>query len=227
MAYFPDPTWRSVTDADLAVLAETPGGEGQPEDSLWEQHFCLFALPDHLRASWWDLAAQQVEMGPGRRPDLDAFARAIAAFLQFKKMPLPIPCTFDVVLTTPQQGALGLDDPDGISGEPAPPRTVACINLGDEQTSLVLLPLSRSLREEMLRSGVTEGPSSPLGRTHSFLATFPSYPLVRLFLEPGEGVWFPPVQILFAPGPLDKQDLDVWLMLREPAGPAYAKRDDL
>jgi hypothetical protein len=121
----PEGTWRPPTEAELALLL-APGEAG---DGAWEQHVCVFAVPEHLRSSWWDRVAAAGD-GP---PDLAPFARAFSDFAQFKKMPLPARCSFDLVVTPP--------------GRPAATGPfVAGVNLGDERTSLILLNRPPTLR---------------------------------------------------------------------------------
>ncbi len=107
--------WRQPTDAELALLVA-----GQVGDDAWGRDVCVFAVPEHLRSLWWELVASS-----DAPPDAGPLARAFADFAQFKRMPLPPRCSFDVVLTPP--------------GRPAAVGSfVAGVNLGDERTSLVL-----------------------------------------------------------------------------------------
>jgi hypothetical protein len=49
--------------------------------------------------------------------------------------------------------------------------------------------------------------------TLRFFADFPTYPLVRLDLGPGEGVRLPAGAVVLERGPSDR-DVDVWLAIR-------------
>jgi hypothetical protein len=176
--------WRPPTEAELALLVAT----GQVGDDAWGRDVCVFAVPEHLRSLWWDLVASS-----DAPPEVGLLARAFADFAQFKRMPMPARCSFDVVLTPPGSSAtIGA--------------FVAGVNLGDERTSLVLLNLPPARLEERL------GPPAEdlVGR---FLAACPSYPLVRLALEPGEGAWLPPGAIVLERCP-SGMDVDVWLAIR-------------
>jgi hypothetical protein len=177
--------WRPPTEAELALLVAA----GEAGDDAWGRDVCIFAVPEHLRSLWWDLVAA----APDAPPDAGPLARAFADFAQFKRMPLPARCSFDVVLTPP--------------GRPAAVGPfVAGVNLGDERSSLVLLNLSPARLEERLGS-------SAEGVVGRFLTAFPGYPLVRLALDPGEGAWLPPGAVVVDRGPSDR-DVDVWLAIR-------------
>jgi hypothetical protein len=169
--YVPEGTWRPPTEAELALLV-APGEAGEES---WEERACVFAVPDHLRSLWWDLVA----VAPDRPPDVAPLARAFADFAQFKKMPLPPRCAFDVVVTPPRRPA-------------AVGPFVAGVNLGDAPTSLIMLNRSPTIR---------------------FFADSPGYPLVRLDLGPGEGVWLPPAALVLDRCTSDR-DVDVWLAIR-------------
>src|SRR5579885_1321765 len=135
--------WRPPTDAELALLV-APGEAG---DDAWGHNVCVFAVPEHLRALWWDLVAAAAD-GP---PDVAPLARAFADFAQFKKMPLPGRCSFDVVLTPPRQPA-------------AVGRFLAGVNLGDERTSLLFnLPCAEGFLRVRLDLAAGEGVWLPPG----------------------------------------------------------------
>jgi len=104
---------------------------------------------------------------------------------------------------------------------------IARVNLGDERTSLIFLSLRPSRIAEMLKgrghSGesaipVTGGDVKQGDQVCSFLEHFPAYPLVRLFLDPGEGVWLPDADVIYDDDRSRKSDIDVWLILRKAEG---------
>jgi hypothetical protein len=68
-------------------------------------------------------------------------------------------------------------------------------------------------------AAVTAG--DPVG---SFLAHFPDYPLVRLVLDPGEGVWLPDADVIYDDDCSGKQDIDVWLILKDEGGGHQAEQ---
>jgi hypothetical protein len=183
--------WRPPTEAELALLVA-----GEAGDDTWGRDVCVFAVPEHLRSLWWDLVAAAADAPPDAGP----LAQAFADFAQFKRIPLPARCSFDVVLTPPGQPAAGTAGPAGQG------RVVAGVNLGDERTTLVLLNLPPARLEERL------GPPAE-GLVERFLAACPGYPQVRLALDAGEGAWLPPGAIVLDRCPSER-DVDVWLALR-------------
>ena len=238
----PDPTWHPASDSERTLLVAS---ELSPD--AWPQHVCLFAIPEHLLAKWWELAAGQVETLPTGLDGMAPFARAVADFAQFKGVPLPQQCSFEVTATAPA-GLPTTTNADGIAAPSAGPlfpssRTVfplsrtaeliaakspvvGGVNLGDERTTLLFLNLHRSRMAELLNGkrhgsqavGVTAGDLVDL-----FLAHFPDYPLVRLVLDPGEGVWLPDANVIYDDDCSGKQDLDVWLILKDQVGTQKAE----
>jgi hypothetical protein len=195
--------WRPATDAEIALLlAEAPPGE-----DAWQRHVCLFAIPAHLRSRWWEMAARQVEERSAGTPDITEFARAVADFARFKRLPLPPRCSFEVVLTPPGQASTRRGD------AAASPPTVAAINLGDERGSVVLINLPPSRLGELRRA--RGGAVMPGDQTPRSLSSSLAYPLVRLFLEPGEGFSLPAGEIFNDGCTTDKPDIDVWLVMRQ------------
>lgn len=119
------PAWRLASEAECAQLIANDA-----TDESWQRDICLFSIPEHLRVKWWDLAAKQLETQPARPDSMEPFAKSVVEFAQFKRVPLPCRCAFDVTLTAPQDQqtptAAALNAP-----------VVARINLGDERTALV------------------------------------------------------------------------------------------
>jgi hypothetical protein len=181
----PDDAWRPATEAELRVLL----GEGLSEPPLWEKAVAAFVIPAHLRARWWEVAAA----GEEEDPNLEPFARAFAEFAQFKRLPLPPRCSFSVLVTPPGQ-------PASLSEAASRPRRAAAgVNLGDERTAVVVC----NLVPDACPGGVTE-----------FLQACPDYLLLRVWLEPGEGLWFPAGGVAWAACTRDKTELDIWLNVR-------------
>jgi hypothetical protein len=186
-----DDSWRPATDAELAVLL----GEGMSESAVWEDAVTAFAIPAHLQSMWWDLAAA-AETG---EPDLGPFAQAFVEFGQFKRLPVPPRSRFEVVVTPPGRPIAYWEAVTQSHHE------VAGVNLGDERTSVILL---------------NRKPEACPGGVAAFLQAYPAYPLVRVLLEPGEGLWFPPRRVARCGYSLDKTDLDIWLNVL--AAPGFA-----
>jgi len=74
----------------------------------------LFALPSHLRSSFWAML-ERAEMGGG----FDAFASEVGRFLTFKQLPPPERAGFELVL----HGSRGAIEPRGLW---------AVVNMGDD-----------------------------------------------------------------------------------------------
>jgi hypothetical protein len=111
--------WRSPSEGERP--AEPPGGL-----------VLLFALPGHLRASFWGMMGR-AEAGR----DFDAFAAEVGRFLTFKQLPPPGRAVFELVL-------------HGAGGAVEPRDLWAVVNLGEDPV-VVGLPGLR------LRLGPGEG----------------------------------------------------------------------
>src|SRR5262249_34833165 len=112
-------------------------------------------------------------LGDGRLPGLEAFVSQVAEFLVFKELPVPKGARCDVVVSKP-----------GRQFVPWSPMAWGGINLGDEQTSVVLINPSR-------RQGDA----------------------VRLTLGPGEGCRLPRGGLIVIGYPGDRQEPDVLLLI--------------
>ena len=90
------------------------------------------------------------------------------------------------------------------------------INLGDETTHLVLLNVpAQGMRALLAPDGEMDLPSlSPSDLVSRFFEAYPDYPLTRISLDPGEGVWFPRADVVHDGWPGAKQDADVVLTIR-------------
>jgi hypothetical protein len=148
------PPWRAAGADELAVLlpdptratarAELPGC------------LCLFVLPAHLRAAFWDLLAGA--SGPGAVPaeGFDAFVAEAARFLAFKELPVPAGALFDLVVSRPATSL-------------AAASLWGLINLGEDATSVVFLNLPAGEIPDAdyppvrLRLGPGEGVRVPAG----------------------------------------------------------------
>jgi hypothetical protein len=260
--FIAESTWHTATDSELSVLvagettkplapaakdsaaarlpsvaSKTATSEDRgPSGESWRHDLCVFAIPDHLRAVWWELAAKQVETLPAGLEGLEPFARAVADFAQFKGVPLPPQCAFEVTLTPPVDAATSTNTSTITAGgrgallrlsraadaDAASSREIARVNLGDERTSLIFLNLRSSRIAEMLADRPRSAESTTRVEhgdvVRSFLSHFPAYPLVRLVLEPGEGVWLPDADVIYDDDRSGKSDMDVWLILRQAEG---------
>jgi hypothetical protein len=237
--FHPRPDWRRATADELALLvADMPGpatpspappagtapsaAAGEPPPRRLEAG--VLAIPLRLRRAWWE------EAGADRpRPDPDAsyhrFAADLLDFLRFKDLPLPARCEVEVMASRPDQPGTRLDADGRLSGlafasgrpSGSERRTLATINLGDEATHVVLLNLpAEVMRARLAGGGESAACSLPLeALAVRFFDAFESYPLVRLRLDPGEGLWFPEADVAHDGWTGDKQEVDVVLAIRE------------
>ena len=79
--------WRAPREDELAVLvAETPHADGVA---------CLFVIPGHLRAKFWDMLGEEAAEGTG---DFVSFAEEMRQFLAFKELPPPADAVFELLV---------------------------------------------------------------------------------------------------------------------------------
>ena len=156
----------------------------------------------------------------------DDFVAGVIEFLRFKRLPLPERCQFDVVASRPGQRSTRLDPTGALAGlrvnctpaASAPPgkRLVATMNLGDEATHVVLLNLLPTAIAALLpvAERLPVADSNALALWADFLATVSDYPLVRVRLDPGDGLWLPDGPVVYDGDTLGKRDIDVALMIQ-------------
>jgi hypothetical protein len=178
--FLPRRPWRPPAPDELALLVWAAEGPLPPEEL--EDCVCLFQLPGHLRSGWWKLLEQAAgSLGDGRLPGFEAFVSQVAEFLAFKALPVPEGARCDMVVSDPGQRLV----PGGLRwGVPPRPQLWGGINLGDEETSVVL---------------VLRGCSD--------------YPPVRLVLGPGEGCRLPRGGLILDSDLEGKQGPDVLLLI--------------
>ena len=235
----PRSDWRLPTTHELALLVRqnpgresssnpAPASEGRDpadspdhaEASLEPWEFGLLAIPARLREAWWasaDSGARPAEQEEGYR----RFVTAVLEFSRFKRLPLPTRCEADVRASRPGLKGTRLDSTTGkLSGlgfsAPGPQRPVGVINLGDEATHVVLLNLPpRALRALLAREGESDAWSLPPSDLAArFFDARPDYPLTRVRLDAGEGLWFPRADVVHDGWTGAKRDADVVLTIR-------------
>ena len=65
--------WRPLTADEMPLLISGPGhGPGTDAEAG-----CLFQIPGHLRAAWWDLLDRSVEAGDAALPGFEDFTRQV------------------------------------------------------------------------------------------------------------------------------------------------------
>jgi hypothetical protein len=207
-SFFPCSPWRPPTPDELALLVQSTEERVPPEER--EGCVCLFQLPGHLRAEWWKRLEQGADLlGTGPLPGFEAFVSQVADFLAFKDLPLPDGAHCDVVLSDPRQRFVSWSPPEGA------PRLWGGINLGDEDTSLVLVNLSYGqMRAELHRRCPDQPAPATAGElARRFLTSCSDYPPVRLILAPGEGFRLPPGGLIVGEDREGKQEPDVMLLI--------------
>ena len=90
---------------------------------------------------------------------------------------------------------------------------VAAINLGDDATHIVVLNLPPTAIARLVGEADT-APALPLAElAPRFFESRPAYPLVRIRLDPGEGVWFP-ADVIYDGWTCEKRELHIVLTIR-------------
>ncbi len=228
--FFPHPSWRPPTSDEQALLVRASDGPTPPEEL--DACICLFQLPGHLRSGWWKLLEQGVEvLGKDSLPGFDTFANQIDEFLAFKNLPFPEGAQCEVVVSDPGRPSVRegpeTNRPGGLRCNLAPwapwpwaeerrwPRLWGGINLGDEDTSVVLINLACRQLDAELRRRFSDRPApATVGElTGRFLRSCPDYPSVRLILGPGEGCRLPQGGLILDSYLGGKQEPDVFLLI--------------
>jgi hypothetical protein len=226
--FVPRPPWRAPTDAELAALV-ADRAPAQRDDL--NAFLCLFALPQHLQAMWWDLLDRTRLAGTTHLEGFDVFVNEVASLLAFKELPVPDGASFDLVASQPGQRSIrwnaGGARPEGLAfdvsprtpwplcPEGRPARLWGGINLGDEATSVVLVNLAgRQMQDMLARDFPDLAPAATHGElAERFLTHLPDYPSVRLRIEPGEGYRLPAGGVLVDTCTLDMEGPAVLLLI--------------
>ena len=225
--FFPRGPWRPLTAEEMARLISGPG-YGPEKDA---EAGCLFQIPGHLRAAWWELLDRSVEAGDTALPGFEGFTGQVAEFLRFKQMEVPPSLQLEAVVTAAGRCSMRSDPetgaPAGLGPSLAPwavcplpeggvlPRLWAVVNLGDEDTWLVLMGVPI---QGLAASLASRHPGQPLPTTvgelvGAFLSKFPDCAPVRLRLGPGEGFRLPSGGLILDADATDKQDPDILLLI--------------
>ena len=191
--------------------------------SRWAERLCLNGGIErvdaglHPRADWRPPTADELSMlvdeaPPGANPlrtnllaipawlrtawwdhvdqtGYERFASDVLEFLRFKDLPLPPLCEIEVTVSRPDETRTRLHE----ATKAAP---LVVVNLGDEASHIIMSNLP---------------PAATTGRSYDARST---YPLMRIRLDPGEGLWFPPCGVICDGWTREKRELDVVLTIR-------------
>jgi hypothetical protein len=222
------PPWRAPTAAELAALVANHAPARRDDLNAC---LCLFALPQHLQTTWWDLLNRARLAGTRHLDGVDDFVREVASLLAFKELPVPDGASFELVASQPGQTSIrwnaGGVRQEGLAFDvspltPWPPsheghtaRLWGGINLGDEAMSVVLVNLPAQQMHELLAVGFPDQvPAANHGQlAERFLTHLPDYPPFRLRIEPGEGYRLPAGGILVDACTLDMDGPAVLLLI--------------
>jgi hypothetical protein len=223
--FFPRGPWRPLTADEMSQLIAGPENDAEAG--------CLFQIPDHLRAAWWDLLDRSVEAGGAALQGFDDFSGRVAEFLRFKHMEVPPSLQMETVVTAAGRCSMRSDPatgtPAGLGPSLAPwaacappegsvlPRLWTVVNLGDEDSWLVLIavPIQALAEHLALRHPGRPMPTTVGELVGSFLRECPDCPPVRLRLGPGEGFRLPSGGLILDADATDKQEPDVLLLISE------------
>ena len=218
--------WRALSAEELSSLvAELP----DPSAILPATHLGLLEIPGRIREAWWKEAEREE-----RSEGFERFFSALIAFFRFKKLPCPERVHLEVAVNVPglastragslgaRQGLAYLDPPSTRNGGAR--KALGLVNLGDEASFVVLLTSPpTTLAARLDEAGEREaGALSPDGLVKRFFEVFPHEPLLRVCLEPGEGLWLSPYGVVHDGWTRGKRDLDVVLSVREEVAAAFS-----
>jgi hypothetical protein len=224
----PRDDWKPVEESTLGGLVDELVGH---DAVLPPTHLGLVQLPDRLRRAWWT----EAERSGGVDKDGAGFERLfseLVEFLRFKRLPLPERVVLEVAVSAPGLSStrtgtdgtpLGLGFGDRAAAGAFPARQpVGLVNLGDEESFVVLLPLPPATLAARLETAGERGTRglSPHDLVHHYFARFPKQPCLRLRLAPGEGLWLPPFGVVHDGWTCGKSDVDVTLRVANDASVA-------
>jgi hypothetical protein len=235
----PAEPWRAPEPGELDLLLAPSQPEGGVGDAARGQ---LLALPRHLREAFWDeagAATVDASAATAFAPPTEAlsgFAAALVDFLCFKDVPLP-EGALCAVLAAREGSPTTRRDPR--SGEPRGlefdrecrdvGRLRLAANLGDEPTFLTLLNLTApalGAASDSIAPLDRLGAAAPCGLDPTslrrlrvaFFAAEPRYPLLRVRLEPGEGLLLPALDVVTDGWTLGQSEPQLLAVVRERCG---------
>jgi hypothetical protein len=194
---------------------------------------CLFQIPGHLRAAWWELLGRSVTAGDAALLGFEDFTGQVVEFLRFKHLDMPHGVQMEAVVTAAGRCSMRSDPetgaPAGLGPSLAPwavcsppagaalPRLWAVVNFGDEDTWLVLVAVSiRGLAGNLALRHPGQPPPTTVGELVGWLLRgSPDCPPIWLQLGPGEGLRLPAGGMILDADATDKREPDVLLLISE------------
>jgi len=219
---YPRDDWQSLKREELAALVVEGSG---PRALLPSTQLGLLEIPERLRGAWW----REAEKSAGSEGFEGVFS-ALVEFLRFKRLPLPERVHLEVAVNAPNlpstrgapsgaaQGLAYRDRPAARNGRAR--QALGLVNLGDEAAFIVLLDLPPSaLVARLEAAGDAEASAfSPDQLVKRYFEIFPREALLRVRLDPGEGLWLPLEGVVHDGWTHGKRDLDVVLSVRMEIG---------
>jgi hypothetical protein len=231
--YFPKDDWHALTAHDLTVLGTDP----QQLAQSMAKSLLIFSIPNQLYSRFWDLDLSTLLTHPNTsHPEYSSRYRAfisdiITYMINDLGFSISGDCSCTTIINKPGlrstrynpkfEQYTGLDI-DNLGDFPIDNSyllyTTACINLGDEVNyisfiNLTLLRIFEVLNlEQTCPSIETASWASVVAK--QFMATFPTYPIVKIGLAPGEGYIVPAGNIIYDRDTLGKIEPDINLSIR-------------
>jgi hypothetical protein len=210
---YPRSDWHALAPNEVKPAIGDPLSR---DDILPPDRLGLVTIPERLRAAWWSEAERSsLEPSAGR---FDGHLSKMVDFFSFKRLPMPARVSLVATVSAPGLSSTHIGPegtPQGLGfGEPTP--TLASINLGDETAFVVILELPPAVIARRLDSiGVNEPWAlAPSALVRQYFHSFPEQPLLRIRLQPGEGIWFSPFGVVHDGWTDGKSDVDVMLTVR-------------
>jgi hypothetical protein len=219
---YPRDDWQSLKPEELSALVVEGSGPGA---LLPSTQLGLLEIPERLRGAWW----KEAEKNAGSE-GFDGVFSALIEFLRFKRLPLPERVHLEVAVNAPNlkstrgassgaaQGLAYRDRPASWNGQAR--QALGLVNLGDEATFIVLLDLPPStLVARLEAAGDAEASALSANRlVKRYFEIFPREALLRVRLDPREGLWLSPQGVVHDGWTHGKRDLDVVLSVRMEVG---------
>jgi len=217
-SFYPRDAWQALSAEELSSLVTQASGPGAV---LPATELGLLQIPERIRAAWWS----EAEKGSVSEGFQRVFT-ALIEFFRFKRLPFPERVHLEVAVNAPgsastragtggiREGLAYCDRPGAEQGRAK--QTLGLVNLGDEAAFVVLLDLPPSRLVAGLEVAGESGASAltPERLVCRYFEVFPRQPLLRVRLEPGEGLWLSPRGVVHDGWTRGKRDLDVVLSLR-------------